>query len=99
MQTGGAPGPSHKSRQSHIAFIEVYKCQTFDVLQNIRRFEQTATPRIWQINLSDVASNNGFGVEPQTSDEHFHLLGGRVLRFVQNYERIVKRAPPHEGDG
>ena len=70
----------------YIAFIEVYERQTFYVLQNICSFEETTAPRIWQINLGHVTGNDGFGIEAQTSDEHLHLLRGRVLCLVQNYE-------------
>jgi hypothetical protein len=36
-------------------------------------------------------------VEPDAGEEHLHLLGRRVLRFVEDDERVVERAAAHEG--
>ena len=79
----------HQVVPHHVAFVEIHEGQTFYVFQNISSFEKTAAPRIGQINLRNVAGNDGFGIETQTGDKHFHLFRGRVLCLVQNYERII----------
>ena len=49
-----------------------------------------------QVDLRDVAVDDGLRAEPQPREEHLHLLGRRVLRLVQDDERVVQRAAPHE---
>ena len=53
--------------------------------------------RFGQVNLRDVAGDDGFGIEAEPREEHFHLFAGGVLGFVQNDEGIVERAAAHEG--
>ena len=38
-----------------------------------------------------------FELKPEPRQEHLHLLGARVLRLVEDHERVVERAPAHEG--
>ena len=49
-----------------------------------------------QICLRDIAGDHCFGAEANAGEEHFHLLGRRVLRFIENDERLVERATAHE---
>src|SRR3972149_6062270 len=37
--------------------------------------------------------------EPQTCEEHLHLLGSRILSLVQDDEGVVEGATPHVGQG
>ena len=39
-----------------------------------------------------IAGNNHFRVEAHARQEHFHLLAGGILRFVENDEAVVQRA-------
>src|SRR5918996_2207941 len=50
-----------------------------------------------QVDLGDVAGDDEPRAEPEPGEEHLHLLGARVLRFVENYERVVQRPASHEG--
>ena len=49
-----------------------------------------------QIDLRDVAGDDGLRSEAEARQEHLHLLGGGVLRFVEDHERVVERAAAHE---
>src|SRR5262245_56378764 len=49
-----------------------------------------------QVDLGHVARDDDLRAEPEPRQEHLHLLGARVLRLVENDERIVQRATPHE---
>ena len=51
-----------------------------------------------QIDLRDVAGDDRLRSEPEARQEHLHLLGGRVLRFVEDHERVVQRPAAHERD-
>src|SRR5260221_10054563 len=43
-----------------------------------------------------VARDDRFGPEAEPREEHLHLLGGRVLRLVEDDERVVQRPSAHE---
>src|SRR5208337_3509450 len=81
-----------------VAFVEVHEGQAVHALQNFGRFNQTATACSGQVNLRHVAGDHRLGTESQAGDEHLHLLGGGVLRLVQNDEGIVQGASAHESD-
>src|SRR5208282_4150882 len=95
----GANDSLHQVMTHHVAFVEVYERQSVDALQDFDRFDQTAAARGGQVDLRDVAGDHRLGTKSQAGDEHLHLLRGRVLRLVQDDERIVQRAPAHESDG
>src|SRR5204863_3541934 len=81
------------------SLIEVHESQSLYVLQDVNGLEQSAAPRIWQIDLRYVSRNYRLRVESQTRHKHFHLLRSGVLGFIQNHKRIVQSTPPHEGNG
>src|SRR5712671_7978018 len=83
----------------YVALVEVHECQSVYAFQNVDRFDQAAAAGCGQIDLRDVAGDHRLGIKSQSGDEHLHLLGGSVLRLVQDDERIVQRASAHEGDG
>ena len=49
-----------------------------------------------QIDLRHVAGDHGLRAEAEPRQEHAHLLARRVLRLVQDHERVVQRAAAHE---
>ena len=51
---------------------------------------------ILQVDLRDVAGDHGARVHAHAGEEHLHLPHGRVLRLVEDHERVVERAPAHE---
>ena len=52
-----------------------------------------------QVNLCHVSRDNHLGVHSHAGEEHFDLLGGGVLRFVQDDDGIVQCASAHKGEG
>ena len=63
----------------------------------IEHFERCAQPRCsgWQVDLGDIARDHHSRVEPESGQEHLHLLRSRVLSFIQDYERVVQGAATH----
>ena len=51
-----------------------------------------------QIALLGVAAHDHAAVLAETGQEHLHLRGRRVLRFVENDEGFGQRPPAHERD-
>ena len=48
-----------------------------------------------QVDLGHVAGDDDLRAEPEPGQEHLHLLGRRVLRFVEDDERVVQGAAAH----
>ena len=62
-----------------------------------RRPRQAGLGASLEIDLGDVAGDDDLGAETEPGEEHLHLLGARVLRLVEDDERVVQGAAPHEG--
>ena len=67
-------------------------------LQRPVRFDQAGLLVHGQVNLGFIAGNHRFGIDAQPGEKHEHLLGGRVLRLVENDERLIQRAAAHVGE-
>ena len=52
-----------------------------------------------EIHLRYVARDDHLGAEAEAREEHLHLLGGGILRLIQDDERVVKGTAPHECQG
>ena len=65
---------------------------------DLQRLDQARRPSGRQVDLRDVAGDHRLRSEAEARQEHLHLLGGGVLRFVEDDERVVERAAAHERD-
>src|SRR5207237_1934236 len=84
-------------RMAHdVALVEVEELDAFDVLQDVARLAQSRLFPFGQIDLCHVSRDDRFRAEAEPREEHFHLLGSRILRFVEDDERVVQRATAHE---
>src|SRR5579859_541803 len=81
-----------------VFFAELGAADAFDFAANFERFDEAAAFAGRQIDLRGVAGDDGFGVETEARQKHFHLFAGGVLRFVENDEGVVERAAAHEGE-
>ena len=61
-----------------------------------RGLGQTAGAALGQVHLRHVARHDRLRMVAEPREEHAHLLAGRVLRLVEDDERVVQRAPAHE---
>ena len=66
--------------------------------ERLHRLDETRRAARRQVDLRHVAGDDGLCAEPEPRQEHLHLLGSRILRLVQDDERIVQRPAAHEGD-
>ena len=57
--------------------------------------DQAALLPAREVDLRDVAGDHRLGAEADAGQEHLHLLGRRVLRLVEDDERVVERAAAH----
>ena len=82
----GADDSLYEVMTHHVAFVEVHKGEAVYALQNIDCFDQPAAAGGGQVDLRYVAGDDRLGIKSQAGYEHFHLLRGRVLRLVEDYE-------------
>ena len=51
-----------------------------------------------KVNLGAIARDDALGILTEPGQKHEHLLGGRVLCFIQNNKRLAERSPAHVGE-
>ena len=79
-----------------VAVVEPHERNSRRVAEHDARFLEARQLSARQIDLRDVAGDDGLRVVAEAREEHLHLLGGGVLRLVEDDERVVERAPAHE---
>src|SRR5215212_402884 len=57
---------------------------------------QAAHAALGEVDLRNVARDHHLGAEPEARQEHLHLLGGRILRLIEDDERVVQGPASHE---
>ena len=80
-----------------ISTAELDKGQVVNPVQCLFQREK-ATLVASYIHLGRIARDHDTRTEPNTRQEHFHLLRRRVLRFVENDKAVVQSPPAHEGE-
>src|ERR1700722_1191467 len=80
----GADDSLHQVMTNHIAFVEVDEGEAVYALQDVDRLDQAAAAGARQIDLRNVPGDHRLGIKAEASDEHLHLLGGGVLRLVED---------------
>lgn len=63
--------------------------------QHMLRLDQAALVAARQVDLRRIAGDDRLRAEADPRQEHLHLLGRGVLRFVEDDERVIQRAPAH----
>ena len=71
------------------------ECNVIDPAQYIDCNLKTAPGIKGKVLLRQVSGDDHSGAETDSRQEHLHLSRGGVLRFIQDDERIVKRAAAH----
>src|SRR6266480_1630127 len=79
----------------HVALVEINDRYPRNVLQGLQRFDNAGAFVRRQIDLGHIAGNHAFGTRTDAREQHEHLLHGRVLRFIENHERVVQSATAH----
>src|SRR3712207_5379456 len=59
---------------------------------------EPAHAALWEVDLRDVARYHHLGAETEPRQEHLHLLGGRVLRLIEDDERVVQSSASHRSE-
>src|SRR6267143_5182415 len=77
--------------------VKITELDPIDFMQNVADLDQTGYRRRRQVDLRDVAGDNGLRVSADSGQKHLHLHARRVLRLIQYNKRIVQRSAPHIG--
>src|SRR5690349_8354530 len=67
-------------------------------VEDASRFDQPALLPAREIDLRDVTVHYCLRAETDPGEEHLHLLGRRVLRFVEDDEGMVEGPAAHIGE-
>ena len=77
---------------------EMDKRETAHAPEDALALDEAALLAAREVDLRDVAGDHRLRAEADSGQEHLHLLGRRVLRFVEDDERMVQRAAAHVGE-
>src|SRR4051812_16502045 len=88
----------HQLVPDHILVVEADEGDAVDVAEDVLHLDQPGGLLARQVDLRHVAGDDDLGAEAEPREEHLHLLGARVLRLVEDDERVVQRAAAHEGE-
>ena len=82
-----------------VALLEVAEVDALDAVEDVDGVQQSGLARVGQVDLGDVAGDDGLGAVAHAGKEHLHLLDGGVLGLVHDDEGVVEGASAHEGQG
>src|SRR4028119_1609694 len=80
----------------YVVALQPHKRDALDPGQRPAGVVEAAYPALGQVDLRPVAGYYHLRAEPETRKEHLHLLGGGVLGFVQDDERVVQGPTSHK---
>jgi hypothetical protein len=78
--------------------VELRERDALDVTQDLTRDDEAGSLPLREVGLADVSGDDRTRVEADPRQEHLHLFGRRVLRLVEDDERVVERASAHVGE-
>ena len=52
---------------------------------------------LWRkIDLGDIAHNDHLGIQTETGEKHFNLMSCRILRLIEENDRIIQYTSSHK---
>ena len=78
-----------------VLFAESVLGDVLNAVQDAQRFDKSGFRGLREVYLRDVAGYYHLAVETQSGQEHFHLLPGGVLGFVEDNKAVVEGASAH----
>ena len=94
----GLDDPLHEPVADDVLAAEPDELDALDLADDLGHDDQPRLLLPRQVDLGHVAGHDHLRAEAEPREEHLHLLGRRVLRLVEDHERVVQRAPAHEGE-
>src|SRR5581483_5185665 len=81
-----------------VLVTELDELDPLDVVEHVANVHEPGALLARKIDLRDVAGDDDLRAEAQPRQEHLHLLGGRVLRLVEDDEAVVERPAAEKGE-
>src|SRR5262249_2530394 len=94
----GPQDVAHQPVAYYVFVAEINEMDLGNLGQDLLDLDQARGLRIAQVDLRNVTGDGSTRMRAQAREEHLHLTHGRVLRLVENDERVVQRAPAHESE-
>ena len=82
----------------NVLFLEFDFADSLYAFQDLHGLYETGGCCRRQVDLCHVSGNDQFCIQSEAGEEHLDLVGRRVLRFVEDDDRIVQRPPAHESE-
>ena len=82
-----------------VLFLEFDFADSFYAFQDLHGLYESGGGCRRQVDLCHIASNDHFGIHSEAGEEHLDLVCRRVLRFVEDDDRIVQRPSAHKSEG
>ena len=82
----------------NVLFLEFDFADSLYAFQDLHGLYETGGRCRRQVDLCHVSGNDHFCIHSEAGEEHLDLVGRRVLRFVEDDDRIVQRPPAHESE-
>src|SRR4029453_15058449 len=87
----GADNGTYQFMPDDVALCEVYSPNSGNSFQGRQCLTKTKAIVRREIDLRHVSGDHAFGMRPDASQEHEHLLGRRVLGFFENDKGVLQR--------
>src|ERR1700678_3380314 len=81
-----------------IGFVQLHDTHVVDDADPAGSIAQAAAAPRRKIYLRDVPIEHHLRARAQSREEHLELIGGGILRFVENHEGVVERTTAHVGE-
>lgn len=94
----GADDLLYEAVTHDVRLIELDLRDAFDVLQDAGGLFETRFLVFRQVDLRQVAGDDGLGRRTDTGKEHLDLQVGGVLCLIEDDERIIERTAAHVGE-
>ncbi len=81
---------------NHIDVGELIESDPRHPVKHLHGVHQPGVDIARQIDLGDITGDHRPAAETEPGQEHFHLLGGGVLRLIQNDKGIIQSPAAHK---
>ena len=98
MLAVGGDDPLHQLVADDVLAAEADEGDVLHLAEDVADDDEAGALVGRQVDLGDVAGDDHARVEAEPGEEHLHLLGGGVLRLVEDDEGVVEGAAAHEGE-
>src|SRR5436309_12861315 len=76
--------PLHKRMTNDVSLIEINERNSLNTGNDVSRFDQSRHFSNRQVDLRNVAGDDGLAAISDPCEKHLHLLGRSVLSFIEN---------------